>query len=78
MGGGFAAYSGVYSSTRCVLIKARGTHDMVNTLGAGAFTGALLSFIQVRGQYRLYQNHILSCTMTAAGFAFVFDMLQRV
>ena len=77
-GAGFAAYSGVYSGTKCALVRMRGTNDVGNTIVAGAFTGASLSFLQVRGQWRIYNRHILSCTLSATGFAFVFDMLQRI
>ena len=43
LGGSFALWAGIFSSTECVLVHLRNKEDFINPIVAGFFTGGILA-----------------------------------
>ena len=43
LGGSFALWAGIFSSTECALIHIRNKEDFMNPIAAGFFTGGILA-----------------------------------
>lgn len=72
---GFAAWTAIFSSSRCVLIRVRRRDDIVNSAAAGAFTGGLLTLVSVRGHWRYNTQLIATNAGGSALVAVVFGAL---
>ncbi|CAN8066544.1 unnamed protein product [Agarophyton chilense] len=74
---GFASWTSVYAFSRCTLLRARRRDDLLNPAVAGAFTGAVLTLVSLRGRWRPYQSQILTNAGASAMIALVFDSINR-
>lgn len=72
---GFAAWTAVFSSSRCALVRVRRRDDIVNSAAAGAFTGGVLTLASVRGHWRYNAQLIATNAGGSALVAVVFGAL---
>lgn len=75
---GFAAWTSLYSFSRCGLIRLRQRNDIANSALAGAFTGGVLSLASVRGHWRFNQQLIMTNAAGSAVIAVLFDALNYI
>lgn len=73
---GFAAWTAVFGTTKCALVRTRRRDDWINSGMAGAFTGAVLTLAQVRGQWRYNRHLIMTNTACSALIAIVFRVIS--
>lgn len=76
--GGFAAWSGVFQGSKCVLARARGTDDIVGAGTAGAFTGAVLTVAATNGNIAAARPIIRNNAAGSALVAIVFAVMYRL
>lgn len=75
-GAGFAAWTSMFHTTRCVLAKARRRNDIINPALAGFLTGGVLSLAAMpRGSWRYSQHTLLMNASGSAIIACVFEMI---
>lgn len=74
----FASWTALYGASRCALIRLRRHDDVLNAAAAGGFTGAVLTLISVRGQWRYSQQLILTNSAGSALIAIIFSSLSSL
>ncbi len=72
---GFASWTALYSASRCGLIGVRRQDDILNPAIAGAFTGAALTILSLRGHWRYNQQVIVTNAAGSALIAVVFGAM---
>lgn len=72
---GFGGWSACYQGSRCLLFRARGTHDLIGAVMAGGFTGGVMTLAYTRGSIAAARPMMAANAAGSAFIAGVFSLL---